>query len=309
MHFERGKVRGYPIDFREKATSPDWPPAWLSARGFHHFIAVAQWGLGVYERHLAGEQGRWLDGALQAAEFLLERQVRSAVQTGSWLESDALLHTYRLRLPWPSAMAQGECASLLVRLHLETGRADFAEAAQRALLPFSVPAGDGGVQARLNGRSFPEEYPTDPPSFVLNGAIFAVWGLHDVWVGLDDHEAGRQFAEATDTLARNLHLWDLGYWSRYDLYPHRGPANVANFNYHRLHVRQLRAFQRMAPRPEFESMAARFAGYEAHRYNRVRAYVQKAGFRVVVPRSRLLTEHFPWARGPRHEDAGTLPNS
>lgn len=298
-HFERGSVKGYPIDFREKAPSPDWPPAWLSAGGFHRFLAVAQWGLGAYERHLADEPGPWLDAVVQAGEFLLERQVRSGAQAGSWLESEALLHTYRIPPPWPSAMAQGECASLLARLHLETGRGDFAEAAGRALLPFDVPSSEGGVQTRLHGQPFPEEYPTEPPSFVLNGAIFAVWGLHDVWLSLDDRKAGREFAAATDTLARNLHLWDLGYWSRYDLYPHPGLTNVANFNYHRLHIRQLRAFYRMEPRPEFEWMAARFAGYEAHRYNRARAYVHKAGFRVVVPRSQFLTERLPWAGAPR----------
>lgn len=306
MHFECGRVRGYPIDFREKAQSPDWPPAWLSAGGFHHFIAVAQWGLGAYERDLAGEPGAWLDAAIQAGEFLLERQIRSGAQAGSWLEPEALLHTYRVRAPWPSAMAQGECASLLVRLHLETGRGDFAEAAKRAVLPLAVPSSVGGVQARLHGSAFPEEYPTDPPSFVLNGAIFAVWGLHDVWLSLGDEKAGRGFADATDTLARNLHRWDLGYWSRYDLYPHRGLANVANFNYHRLHIRQLRAFGRMAPRPEFASMAARFADYEVRRYNRARAYVHKAGFRLVVPRSRFLTEHLPWAGASGRADAGTI---
>jgi heparosan-N-sulfate-glucuronate 5-epimerase len=236
---------------------------------------------------------------LEAGEYLLERQERSGVREGSWLETSELLHTYRVRAPWPSAMAQGECASLLVRLHLETGREDFAAAAQRALIPFALPSAQGGVQARLHGRPFPEEYPTDPPSFVLNGAIFAIWGLYDVWTGLDDEQAGRQFAEATDMLAESIHRWDLGYWSRYDLYPHPGLSNVANFNYHRLHIDQLRAFQRIEPRPEFETMAARFAGYETHRYNRSRAYAEKAAFRLIVPRSQFLTERLPWAGGPR----------
>ncbi len=294
-NFERGSVRGYPIDFREKAQAPEWPPAFLTASGSHRFLGVAQWGLGVFERHLAGDPGAWLDAVLEAGEYLLERQERSGAQEGSWLEPSELLHTYRVSAPWPSAMAQGECASLLVRLHLETGRGDFAEAAQRALLPLALPSSQGGVQARLHGRPFPEEYPTDPPSFVLNGAIFAIWGLHDVWLGLDDGDAGRQFAEATDTLAENLRDWDLGYWSRYDLYPHKGLTNVANFNYHRLHIDQLRAFHRIEPRPEFEATSARFAGYEAHRYNRARAYAHKVGFRLIVPRSELLTALLPWA--------------
>jgi hypothetical protein len=235
---------------------------------------------------------------LEAGDYLLERQVLSGPRAGSWLEADELLHTYRIPAPWPSGMAQGECASLLVRLHLETGRADFAEAAQRALLPYSVPSGQGGVQALLHGRPFPEEYPTEPPSFVLNGAIFAIWGLHDVWRGLDDAQAGRQFTEATDMLAENIQRWDLGYWSRYDLYPHPGVTNVANFNYHRLHIEQLRALHGMEPRPQFEATAERFASYETHRSNRARAYAHKVAFRLVVPRSPFLAERLPWARAP-----------
>ncbi|HWF73616.1 MAG TPA: D-glucuronyl C5-epimerase family protein [Solirubrobacteraceae bacterium] len=295
MHFQRGAVKGYPVDFREKAQSPDWPPAFLSAGGFHRSIGVAQWGLGAYERHLAGDAGAWLGGALAASEYLLAGQVRSGAQDGAWLEPSELLHTYRVRAPWPSGMAQGECASLLVRLHLETGRADFAEAARRALRPFTLPSATGGVEARLDGRPFPEEYPTDPPSFVLNGAIFAIWGVYDVWVGLDDGDAGRQFAEATDMLAANIRRWDLGYWSRYDLYPHPGLSNVANFNYHRLHIDQLRALHRMEPRPEFEAAVARFERYERRGLNRALAYLHKVAFRLIVPRSEFLTEILPWA--------------
>jgi hypothetical protein len=297
--FERGRVKGYPIDFREKAQSPEWPPAFLSQGGAHRFLGLAQWGLGVYERHLAGDSGPWLDLALKGGEYLLEHQVAGGPRAGSWLEPDELLHTYRIPAPWPSAMAQGECASLLVRLHLETGRGEFAEAARRALQPLAVPSFQGGVQARLNGRPFPEEYPTDPPSFVLNGAIFAVWGLYDVWTGLDDEKAGRQFAEATDMLAATIHQWDLGYWSRYDLYPFPVVANIANFNYHRLHIDQLRALHRIEPRPEFEATATRFESYEARRYNRARAYAEKVAFRLIVPRGPVLAKRLPWARAAR----------
>ena len=44
-------------------------------------------------------------------------------------------------------------------------------------------AAEGGVQARLGDGPWPEEYPTDPPSYVLNGGIFALWGLYDVGEG------------------------------------------------------------------------------------------------------------------------------
>lgn len=298
--FERGRVKGYPIDFREKAPSSQWPPTDVLVGGYHRFIGLGQWGLGAFERYLAGDPGSWMDGLVQAGEFLVERQIQSGVGQGGWAEPSDNRATFRIRGPWLSAMAQGECASLLVRLAVETGREEFAQAARRGISPYSVPVWKGGVQAQLDGRLFPEEYPTTPSSYVLNGAIFAIWGLHDVWVGLGDDRTGELYADAVGMLAETVHRWDLGYWSRYDLYRHRwGVNNVANANYHRLHITQLEAMHRLEPRPQFEAMAARFRSYASRRGNVLRAYAHKAAFRVAVPRGRLLDGRVPW-RSPAH---------
>jgi hypothetical protein len=191
-------------------------------------------------------------------------------------------------------MVQGEGASLLVRLFKETGKEHYAEAARRALLPLELDAASGGVQALLEGRPFPEEYPTTPPSHVLNGGMFAMWGLHDVGVGLDERATLAAFAQAVDTLAANLHLWDLGYWSRYDLFPHPVP-NVASSFYHDLHINQLRAMHQLSPRADLAETAARWADYAASARHRGRALAQKAVFRMLVPRNRLLAQRLPWS--------------
>ena len=86
---------------------------------------------------------------------------------------------------------------------------------------------------------FPEEFPTDPPSLVLNGGIFALWGDYDIWIGLGDADARKRFEDGVETLARNVHRWDTGYWSRYDLYPHR-IVNLASPWYHTLHICQIK---------------------------------------------------------------------
>lgn len=285
-------MRGYPIDLREKAPSCDWPPRWLEVPGSHRFIRIAQWGLGAYERYLAGDGDHWLSALEPAGRYLLSSQVRSGPQTGGWLEPLGSVYTFRVPGPWLSGMAQGECASLLIRLYLETSREEFARAAADALRPLTLSTSRGGVQADLSGHGFPEEYPTARPSFVLNGAIFAIWGLHDVWRGLGDDRAAEAFQAATEMLVESLPRWDLGYWSRYDLYPHPGVSNVASFSYHRLHINQLRAYHRLEPRPEFADMAARFEDYGARRANQVRAFMHKACFRVIVPRGPRLGARF-----------------
>jgi heparosan-N-sulfate-glucuronate 5-epimerase len=282
---EPGALRGYPIDFRTKARTTGEVPSWRLP------ASAIQWGLGCYERWLAGDGERWFEAAKSIAEQLVARQQSGGRHDGGWLHEEPLAHTYRLSAPWLSALPQGEGASLLVRIHQHTGDERLADAARRALGPLERPVADGGVLALLDGDPFPEEYPTDPPSYVLNGAIFALWGFHDVAIAFDDRPLGAEFERRVDALARTVHHWDTGRWSRYDLYPHPVP-NVSSGAYHALHINQLRAMNILAPRTSLASTAERFAGYAASRAHRWEAFGRKVAFRLVVPRNPVLTRLF-----------------
>jgi hypothetical protein len=294
---EPGAVRGYYIDLRAKADSLRWPPEWWCRHEEQQYIAVSQLGLGYYERFLDGEGEEWLSAAQRTAEYLLDQQQIGGRHDGGWLHLWAYPHTFALRPPWLSAMAQGEAASLFVRLHLETGDGRFAEAAQRALRPMWVTVTDGGVRADLDGGPFLEELPTQPSSFILNGAVFALWGCYDVGIGLGDRDALELFRSGTETLAANVHRWDTGSWSRYDLYPHPR-VNIANPFYHRLHINQLRAMHLLAPHRAFESTIVRFERYARSRLKAARAYGAKILFRSVSPRSARVARRLPWAHHP-----------
>jgi heparosan-N-sulfate-glucuronate 5-epimerase len=290
-----GELRGYYVDFSEKAEEAAWPPSWFPWPRYHRFIAVSQWGLGCYERHLAGEGDEWLAAAVAAGRYLVDEQLGDGRLRGGWLEPFDYPHTFHIRGPWLSAMAQGQCASLLARLAHTTAAEEFAAAARAGLGPMRVPTAEGGVQADLDGSPFPEEYPTDPPAFVLNGAIFALWGYYDVWKATSDETARQGFEDGVSTLASNLDRWDTGYWSRYDLYPHP-IVNVARGAYHNLHITQLRALAALAPSAEIAPVLARFERYRRSRLCRARALAQKVVFRLLVPRNRLLAGRFPWNR-------------
>ena len=290
-----GEVRGYYVDFRFKAEKPVWPPSWLRPREEQFHVATAQWALGCFERHLANEGEEWLQAAIDAGNYLLQDQDPN----GAWLHGVPMPHTYELRPPWISAMAQGESASLLVRLYAETGEERFADAARRALEPLRKPVRAGGARALIGGGPFFEEYPTEPPSFVLNGGIFALWGCYDVGAGLGESGATEDFTDGVDALAKNIERWDTGFWSLYDLFPHPVVPNVASSAYHSLHITQLRAMELIAPRPELEAAAARFEGYAESRFNSARAFAMKALFRIVIPRNRLLAHRVPWSESRR----------
>jgi hypothetical protein len=284
-------VRGYPIDMRIKSAVAETSitPAMHGPGTLH--VGLTQYALGCHERWLAGDGQQWLDAAVMTGRFLVEIQEPD----GSWLHHEAFPHTFPLPPPWASGITQGQGASLLVRLYAHTGEERMAEAAKLALAPLYRPQAEGGVRGDLGGRPWPEEYPTTPQSHVLNGAIFALWGMRDVAVALDDGEARQQWELGLDSLVANLPRYDTGSWSLYSLFPHPIFNRASSF-YHDLHVRQMTALMQLAPRPEFEATRVRWAGYAATRIGRSKAFAWKAAFRLMVPRNRHFARRAPWTR-------------
>ena len=264
---------------------------------------VLQWGLSCYEHYLGGGGREWCDGALSAADHLVATQRREAPFAGAWPYGYPYPHTFRLEPPWVMGMAQGQAASLLVRAALETGRERYARAAREALQPLRRAVDEpGGLRATLpTGGVIFEEYPTRPPSHVLNGGIFTLFGLFDVWKGLGDLRAREDFHAGVEGLAGGLHLWDLGYWSRYDLFPH-ALVNVASPFYHRLHVTQLQAMERIAGDDRLSEVRRRYESYLRRPDHRARAVTTKVAFRLAVPRNPRLAALR--RRRPRRTPAG-----
>ena len=291
QHIVPGTLAGYYVDLRVKAPEPVWPPANVDENHLH--VHAVQWGLACWERWTAGEGDRWLDAALVAGDHLLRVQEKGGHLDGGLVHRYDYPHTYRLRPPWISALPQGETASLLLRLHSVTGREDFLDGGHRALRLISVPTADGGACAPLGDGWLPEEYPTDPPSFVLNGAIFALLGMYDAALALPDQGHPERFSAAVGTLATNLHRWDTGSWSLYDLYPHPLP-NIASGAYHALHITLLTALHKVAPRSEFATTLARFERYAADPRKAQVATARKVLFRLVIPRNPALSRRLPW---------------
>ncbi len=281
-------IDGYYVDLRDKVREDAWPPAWLAPPDQQLHVEAVQWGLGAFERHLDDGDPGSLEMAADAGSYL----VSIMAPDGALPNGRPMPHTYRLPSPWTSAMAQGQLASLLVRLHKATGDGGFAEAALRALEPMRVPSADGGAMALLDGDPFPEEFPTTPGSFVLNGGIFALWGFLDAGRGLGDERAGEDWERGISLLARSISRYDLGYWSRYDLFPHV-VVNVASEGYHALHITQLEAIQIVDPQPEIAATLEAFKGYRGSRASKARAFAAKAAFRLLVPRNPRLARLLP----------------
>lgn len=198
-------------------------------------------------------------------------------------------HTFPLEAPWYSALAQGEAASLLVRAAVVLDRSDLFELADTVARP--LLDADSALVARTPEGPVLQEYPTEPPSHVLNGWLFALWGLHDLASAprpeppsSTAHAARTAFAAGAEALGARIHLYRTGLgWSLYDLYPHPLP-NVASPFYHGLHVVQLRRQDELAPDPRLRATADEWSATLSAPGRRAVAVARKVAFRTVRPR-------------------------
>jgi heparosan-N-sulfate-glucuronate 5-epimerase len=244
-------------------------------------VSIAQLGLAAWQ--LRGSDASWLEVSAGAARWLADE----LDQTGRLAYLFPMPHTFRLAVPWYSAMAQGEAVSLLVRAAATVPDDGFATAAEGALAPLLDP--DLGLIAETPEGPVLQEYPTTPPAHVLNGWIFALWGLHDAALSgsASAEAADRAFRAGTDALARRLPRYEVALgWSRYDLFPHP-IVHVASPFYHLLHTAQLQATARLRPDvSEFAETAARWDRTAARPLPRALALTRKVAFRILRPRRR-----------------------
>lgn len=271
VYFDTARPKGYFIDFRAKtrtsgaATPEDLLPADL-----------AQLALGWWDRTLAGDSSA-------ANEF---QRVCSVLERRGIERDGELLWPYFIAIPkhglvppWYSALSQAQAASVFVRAYFASRRERFVMLAGNAISPLLRTSSSGLLASTPKG-VVPEESPSDPPSLVLNGWIYALWGLWDVAVGLGDDRCLDVFNESTLCLRRMIETYDVGWWSRYSLYPHPLPDLAKPF-YHRLHIDQLEVLYRLVGYQEFHQAARRWASYDTPAH-RLAVLAQKAFFVSVI---------------------------
>ncbi|RKN45476.1 D-glucuronyl C5-epimerase family protein [Micromonospora endolithica] len=176
---------------------------------------------------------------------------------------------YGVEPGWYSGMAQGMAASVLLRAYDLTGEQSYLDAADGAVDLLLRPVREGGCSHYdASGRPFLEECPTEAGNHILNGAVFALFGL----IEHQHRRGGDAHAAAQERLADELDRFDLGYWSRYDLlWP--WPASV---NYHALHVSLLAAAGQLTGLSAFTRMSLRWQRQLRDPRHRLRARLVKA---------------------------------
>jgi hypothetical protein len=120
----------------------------------------------------------------------------------------------------------------------------------------------------------------DPPTHILNGFLWASWGVYDYALHTGDETAHGLWNEAVRTLGEKLDRFDIGYWSLYDE-AGTSISNAASSFYHALHVVQLRIMHRLTDHPVFLERAERWDRYRTSSLGRRRAWIHKAAFKLL----------------------------
>jgi hypothetical protein len=243
-------------------------------------IAIAQWGLGNYNLFVRTRSQQRRAKFLAASDWLSAHLEQNHSKLWVWNHHFDWEYRTPLKAPWYSGLAQGQGISLLVRAAKETGVSRHIEAAQRAFQSFLRSTEEGGVLfTDEQGNIWLEEYIVSPPTHILNGFIWAAWGVYDYFLFTGDKVAQELFARCVQTLRVNLKRYDLGFWSLYEQSGTRLPMVASPF-YHQLHIVQLREMARLTGEEIFSRYADCWERYAHSRAKRTRALCYKSAFKL-----------------------------
>lgn len=270
--FQPGVLSGY---FNDLTGKTDWkgllddngiPVIQLQDGSVHHFpTTIIQKALGHYDRFLL-QQDPW-----HSAEFLRLCDWLAGAQDGKggWQVGRVLSLQPGLHY---SAMPQGEAVSALVRAWKYTQDARYREAAVKAYDLMLTPLEQGGTASvGRDGALYLEECPGYGKNTILNGWIFALFGIHDMHLATGEGRYREAFDRSLRTLCASLKGFDSGRWSYYD-----ERRRLASPFYHQLHICQLSALYQVSRDTTVLHYMETWQKYRESIINRSAALVSKA---------------------------------
>jgi len=282
INYRPVKLDRYYLDFSSKANYPgefsdDGIPL-FNFRGRTHIeqpTVIAQYALGIYELLY---QKNFKDDKLKN-EFLKMafwfEENKSKFKNGVGWYFDIILPEFNVYEPFFSAMAQGEAISVLTRATFLTGDYGFQNLAQDALTPFEYDVKDGGVVDYFKSIPVYEEGPSPIRiTAALNGFIFSLFGLFDLFLLNKNPKAECLFNKGVESLKRILPYYDIKHWTNYFLFTYP-KKYYSSFTYHILVTEQLKVMYYLTGETLFLEYSTRWEKYSNSIICRTRALLNK----------------------------------
>ena len=184
-------------------------------RKYYSVIAIIQYGLMKHDNFLKDNKNQQNKIDLLNCIKWLDDNSETLGDSIVWRNEKNF--QYNLEKGWISAMYQGQAISLYLRAYQLFNNEAYLRTAEKAFKSLYIDVDDGGVQ-RIDqaGNLWLEEYPTTPPSYVLNGFIYGFLGILDLYRVSKNKEAKKMFDDCLKTVEENLSKYDKWYWSVYD---------------------------------------------------------------------------------------------
>lgn len=206
----------YESDFYGDKDKDGIPMTGTGENALYYPINIAQYGLLLHALWLNNKDENAL-AKMRSCVKVIDQLKTEEEKYCYWIHSTNN-ERFGLKPGWTSAMAQGQCISLYLRYYQVSGEEEYLERAIKAYNYLEVPVEEGGVRAYdEEGNLWLEEYPSpNKPSCVLNGFIYAMWGLYDLYRVTKNEKVKEDIDSCVLTLKNTLHKYDVGYWSLYD---------------------------------------------------------------------------------------------
>ncbi len=206
------------------------------------------------------------------ADWLVNNQKKLIHGTGWELYYD--IDEYSLKSPWISALTQGVGISVLCRAFKINKKEIYISAAENALIPFQYGVVEGGLLNHFEDILIFEEYPSKRANATLNGFIFALLGINDLYLINHNNFAKELFKSGIESLKKLIEYFDMGYWSQYNLYnfPSEYPAS---YHYHILHIEQMKVLYFLTQDNVFLDYYWRWKSYSNNFHKKNKALIRR----------------------------------
>ncbi len=244
-------------------------------------IAISQWGLGNYNLWHETKSTIFFEKFIKSANWLIENLEENKYGLKVWMHYFDFEYMSRLKSPWYSGLAQGQGISVLLRAFKETNNNKYKIAAKETFQSFLYNTNDGGVNYKdSDGDNWIEEYIVFPPTHILNGFIWSLWGIYDYALFFNDKKVAKQFKNYSNTIIKNLNKYDIGYWSKYEQTKKSLPMIASEF-YHKLHIVQLEIMYDLTGEKIFLEFNHKWKKYLNNYFFKVISFFHKAIFKVL----------------------------
>ena len=242
--------------------------------------AIAQYGLGLISKYLKTKKLEMLEKAIIQGNWLCENIKISKNNIGRLEYNFGDASYVNIKKGYISAIAQGQAISLLLRLFIITGDKKYMLGAENLFRSFLYPISENGVvNFDKENNIFLEEALTSRVSCILDGFIYAIFGVYDYYLITNSEQAKELFDNCCKTLKKILPKFDLGFWSRADMYLER-PKMPASYFYHNVHIYQLKAMYSITKIEDFQYFYILWKRYRDNIFYRYIALVYKCYFKI-----------------------------